>query len=177
MADGLWCEGSIPLVWRQASLDASARQRTLREAGLLLNAFNQMESMPEAALDEGGPGGSDKHRLGRMEAKLDLALNLLARVVEPESPVPARLVRLSPEHIAWEDEAPPAEGTPLLLELHPSHALPLALRLPAVALAPETGMGHALLADLPEGLRDALHQFVFRRHRQAIRDKNLARPT
>jgi len=70
--------------------------------------------------------------------------------------------------VEWEDADAPAEGTALVLELRPSEALPLTLKLSAVALVPMAGMARAQLAGLPEALNDALVQFVFRRHRQAI---------
>jgi hypothetical protein len=174
MPDGLWCECSIPLTWREDAADAPTQERRLHEATLVLHAFNQMEAVPDLGLGEAG-GAAEAKRIERVEAKLDLALYLLARVLEPAPPSKTRLVRLSPEQVAWQDEAPPAAGMPLLLELHPSPALPLALRLPAVALSKEEGLARAALSLTSEALSDALHQFIFRRHRQAIRDKSLSK--
>ena len=64
---------------------------------------------------------------------------------------------------------PPAEGTRLTLEIRPSEAVPLNLKLSAIALEPQAGNAHVSFEDLSEGLAEALYQFVFRRHRQAIR--------
>ena len=172
-SDGLWCECSMPLSWRVDALDPAARQRCLSEAGLLLNAFNQIEVMPESGLGE--PASAEAKRVERMEAKLDLALHLLARALEPGPLPPSRAVRLSPQGVSWDDAAPPAAGSRLLLELHPSPALPLALRLPVLALEHADGMARAVFSELPSPLEEALHQFVFRRHRQAIRDKSLGK--
>ena len=174
MPEGLWCECSIPLSWRQEAADADTEQRRLREATLLLHALNHMEAMPELGMAD--TGGAEAKRIERMEAKVDLALFLLARVLEPNPPTENRLVRISPEQVAWQDEDPPAAGMHLLLELHPSPTLPLALRLPALALEREADMARAAFSPVNEPLSDALHQFIFRRHRQAIRDKTLARP-
>jgi hypothetical protein len=82
-------------------------------------------------------------------------------------------VKLSPEEMRWRETLPPAEGTPLLLELRPSPTLPLSLRLPAMALAPEDGWARASFLGLAEPVSDALHQFIFRRHRQAIRARQV----
>jgi hypothetical protein len=163
MSEGLLCECRMPLAWREANPDVHGRQAMMREAALLLAAINQMESGHEIE------AGAENRRLDRLEAKLDLALHLLARALEPDAPGGSRLVRLGAEAVAWEDPTPPVEGAMLMLELRPSEALPLTLKLPAVALAPEAGMARAALADLSEPLNDALVQFVFRRHRQAIR--------
>lgn len=163
MSDGLRCECRMPLAWRPAAPDEDTRQAMMREAALLLAAINQVEGGHEIE------AGSENRRLDRLEAKLDLALHLLARALEPHDPAPARRVRLGAEALSWEDAQPPAEGTALVLEMRPSEALPLTLKLPAVAQAPEPGMARARLAGLSETLVDALVQFVFRRHRQAIR--------
>ncbi len=163
MSDGLWCECRMPLSWRPAAPDEGGGEAARREAALLLAAINQMEAGHET---EPGP---ESRRLDRLEAKLDLALNLLARALEPGAPPGSRAVRLGAEEVSWEDPQPPAEGVPLVLEMRPSEILPLTLKLPAVALAPGPGRGRAALAGLSDSLDDALVQFVFRRHRQAIR--------
>jgi hypothetical protein len=163
MSEGLLCECRMPLVWHEATPDEAERQSMMREAALLLTAINQMEGGHETE------AGADNRRLDRLEAKLDLALHLLARALEPNAPGVFRMVRLGAEAVEWEEPVPPDEGATLVLELRPSEALPLTLKLPAVALAPEVGMARAQLAGLSEALNDALVQFVFRRHRQAIR--------
>lgn len=163
MNEGLLCVCRMPLAWREAEPEEAERHATVREATLLLTAINQMEGGHELE------SGAENRRLDRLEAKLDLALHLLARALQPTAPVDSRLVRLGADEVAWEDTRPPADGVPLILELRPSEALPLTLKLPAVALAPMAGMARARLAGLSEALNDALVQFVFRRHRQAIR--------
>jgi len=164
MTDGLSCTSEMPLAWHPASLEENERQRMMREAALLLNALNQMESSRDL---EGS--GAENRRFERLEAKLDLALHLLARTLEPGATPLLRNVTLSPQSVEWNDEHAPGAGTPLILELRPSEHLPLTLRLPAMARDPLPGLARASLVNLPEALDEALHQFVFRRHRQAIR--------
>lgn len=166
MSDGLWCVCRIPLLWREVTVDDDALLGTMREASLLLTALNHMEGMHELEAT-----GAENRRLERIEAKLDLSLYLMARVLDPTPPAVPRDVRLSPESIEWEDRAPPFEGQHLVIELRPSDALPLSLHLPAVAQAPVDGHARARLSAISEPLNDALYQFVFRRHRQAIRKR------
>jgi len=164
MTDGLSCTSEMPLAWHPASLEENERQRMMREAALLLNALNQTESSHDLE-----SSGADNRRFERLEAKLDLVLHLLARTLEPGASPSIRNVTLSPLAVEWNDEHLPIAGTPLILELRPSEHLPLTLRLPAVAQNSLPGLARASLIKLPEALDDALHQFVFRRHRQAIR--------
>jgi len=160
----LFCELEAAVSWRPAPTDRGARDAILREALLLLSALNQMEASHDTE-----PAATDQRRLERIEAKLDLALDLLARTLRPDPPNPSQTLRLSPEVAAWADPAPPAEGARLVLEICLVSTLPLTLRLPAIALAAADGEARAQFDTLPEALREALHQFVFRRHRQAIR--------
>lgn len=168
MSEGLSCLCQMPLAWHAASLEPEERQRLMREATLLLSALNQIESTHE--LEAGGP---ENRRLDRIEAKLDLTLHLLARTLETSELLnthpAARSVQLTPAGAQWQDAAPPAEGTRLTLEIRPSEAVPLNLKLSAIALEPQAGNAHVSFEDLSEGLAEALYQFVFRRHRQAIR--------
>jgi len=154
----------MPLAWHPASLDENARRSLMREATHLLAALNQMENSHE--LEVGGP---ENRRLERLEAKLDLALHLLARTLEPGPAAEGRAVTLTPQGAEWMDATPPADSDELILEIRPSEQLPLTLKLPAVAYAPLSGKARVRFENLPEALDDALHQFVFRRHRQAIR--------
>ncbi len=140
---GLWCEFRVPLNWNTLDSATTPTGPIDHEAWLLLTAINQMESTHDYE-----PGNTEHRRLERMEAKLDLALYLLARTLEPAGPSTQVEVRLSPEEIQWQEARPPAEGTPLLLELRPSAALPLSLRLPAMALLPQSGFARASLIGL-----------------------------
>lgn len=168
MPDGLSCSYRMPLAWHAGQIDPQTRQNCIVEATLLLGALNQMESSHES--DTGSP---ENRRLDRIEAKLDLTLYLLARRLETAPPADLREVILSPVGMQWPDPAPPAEGSLLMVEFQPSETLPLSLRLPAIALAPLAGQAQvrfeSLSDSLSEALDEALYQFVFRRHRQAIR--------
>jgi hypothetical protein len=166
MSDGLACECLIPFAWRATDPDAPGGEVLLRgEAALLLVAINQLEAGHELE------SSAADSRLERIEAKLDLALHLLARVLNT-GPAPAvRHVRLTPEGAEWNESTPPPEGTRLILEFHLSEALPLSVKLTAIAIASSPDLARAQFTGLGGDLEDALYQFVFRRHRQAIRSK------
>ncbi len=164
MPEGLACTLRMPLAWQAVQLDPHSRQSRIVEAALLLNALNQMESSHEM-----DAGGAENRRLDRIEAKLDLALYLLARRLETDSALTLHDVHLTPTGAQWPDPSPPAAGRMLMVEFQPSETLPLSLRLPAIALEPGTNQACVSFEGLSEALDEALYQFVFRRHRQAIR--------
>ncbi len=164
----LQCECRVPFAWRAAGTeDAAARAGAVYQATLLINAINQMEAGHDSE-----PGEAGQKRLERLEAKLDLALHLLARSLQPTAPLSEHTVWLSPSEAAWQDDAPPIPGTEVELELRLSATLPLTLRLPAVAVAADGGRARARFVEPTEALSEALYQFVFRRHRQALRARN-----
>lgn len=167
MSDGLTCQCRMPLSWYADELDAETAAQSLREAALLLAALNQIESSHD--LEASTP---ENRRLDRIEAKLDLALHLLAGQLQKNCHSQRLPVDLSPTSASWPDTKPPSEGARVLVEFSPSSALPLNLKLPAIGLAPENGMARVRFEALGETLDDALYQFVFRRHRQAIRARS-----
>jgi hypothetical protein len=168
MSDGLFCECHMPLVWHAESLAPHVRQARMQEAALLLAALNQIEGTHELE-----SSGTENRRLDRIEAKLDLTLHLLARTLNTEPMPESRIVQLSPVGAQWQDPAPPDQGTILVLDLRPSEALPLSLKLSAIALEPLSGSARVRFEGLTETLDEALYQFVFRRHRQAIRARTV----
>ena len=158
---GLWCELTLPFAWKPSSHNES-QPALEREALLQLNAINQMEAAHDLE------SGSDR-RMERLEAKLDLTLYLLARTLQPGPGHTPRSVQLSPAGVRWHDATPPSPQSRLILEMQPSLTLPLSLRLPALALSQHDGLAAAQFTSMGEAVLEALHQFVFRRHRQAIR--------
>jgi hypothetical protein len=161
----LWCECNMPFVWHPAPLQSNAAALE-REALLQLVAINQMESSHDIE-----SSGTDHRRMERLEAKLDLTLYLLARTLEPGPMPESCLVRLSSSGIAWFDHTPPAQGSRVLLEMHPSVTLPLSLKLIGMIVPGEEGWVRAQFTGVGEAVFEALHQFIFRRHRQAIRSR------
>ncbi len=159
----LFCELRLPCVWQPRAGDALARLAMEREAALVLNAINHMEGQRELEAS-----GAENRRLERIEAKLDLVLYLLARS-QPGSVAPACALRLEPDRVEWDAAEPPLAGQAVVVELTPSDALPLIIRLPGEAFDPLPGRGRVRFSGFSAELEDALYQFIFRRHRQAIR--------
>jgi hypothetical protein len=162
MAD-LFCELRAPCAWSAETGDALARQGLMREAALILSAVNHMEGLRELEAS-----GAENRRLDRIEAKLDLVLYLLARGM-PGVTAPVGGLRLEPDRVEWDSTTPPSAGQAVVVEWVAADVPPLTVRLPGMALEPLPGRARVRLSGLSPELEDALYQFIFRRHRQAIR--------
>ncbi|NDV13904.1 PilZ domain-containing protein [Crenobacter caeni] len=119
------------------------------------------------------PAGSDggDAQLLRLEAKLDLALELALFGRHPETPA-CRACRLGLTEIVWlQDEAASIGDALLRLSPNPDSALTLFLPV-SVRATPQDGrtlVRTQLAHTFDEATRDAWEKWVFRRHREAIR--------
>jgi len=109
----------------------------------------------------------------RMEAKLDLNLLLLGRVLEQTLPaLPVRSVRWSIRGARLgrldDDGATPASGSEGILQIQLCHWLPEPLELPARVLAADAGYLWLRFPELTAALHDALERHLFRQHRRQI---------
>jgi len=109
----------------------------------------------------------------RMEAKLDLNLLLLGRMLERTTPaLPMRHVRWSLRGACLqylENEASrPVPDTEGILSIQPCDWLPESLELPARVLAADTGHLWLRFPAFPPALSDALERHLFRQHRRQI---------
>lgn len=112
----------------------------------------------------------------RLDAKLDLVLALLARLVRqsgrPLPPVPLRWSVRGLRLRLPERAEPPAAGTAGAVCLQPADWLPDELELPVVVAACDR-TGDAVqvwlrFPDLPEGLEEAMGRHLFRMHRRQV---------
>jgi hypothetical protein len=150
--------------------DAEDRASHIAAAERLLHSLAGLELPP----GEDGESGPTEIALQRLDAKLDLVLDLLSRVLARQQPphLP-RSLRWSRLGAQVETQSRLAPGDRRLLTLELRSGLGLPLRLPvtvlAIADAGDTGQ-HVWLgfpADTPS-LESALERFLFRQHRRQI---------
>lgn len=131
-------------------------------------------AVAEAAASEDSDHAAQDSALLRMEAKIDLALDLLGRMLAAEQPQsPPRAVRWSRLGAHLVAAQPREAGSRHLLSLQLPTGLNLPLRLPVDVLAcAESSDGHyeLWLGFTPDtcGLETALERFLFRQHRRQI---------
>ena len=159
-------EGSVAceLLTRVAILPGAPPPGALESAERLLLDIAATEER-RAEPDDGTGAGDPAYR--RLEAKLDLALQLLAQALPNVNALALRSVRLAAAGIAIDAPLPVPVG-PAHLAWQPSEALPLSLHLPVRAVdGPERSAVWAF-GPLPTGLQEALERHVFRMHRRAL---------
>lgn len=103
--------------------------------------------------------------LRRIEAKLDLALHLLAQSLLGPGTLPLQAVRISPRGLRLEATEVCADRA--LLHWQPSESLPVSLKLPVRLLGREEGRHCDWAFDgLGPALEEAIERQVFRLHRR-----------
>lgn len=162
-------EAHLPLRFSPGALAPELTQAAMQTNAILLSALERMETAPrEAELES-----PLVHELARVEAKVDLALTLLARFLSTHSPLPtARRVFLGLEQLSWEAPEPEAGGVGVV-ELWLSPAVPLPLTLPVDVWAWEAGLARARYQHLSEAVAEALTRTLFRHHRRSLKERGL----
>ncbi|MFN3594488.1 MAG: PilZ domain-containing protein [Thiobacillaceae bacterium] len=160
--DGLRVELRLPWACTQRDLSAQARATHWQQTLLLLRVLNLMQ--PQAPREAGAEALTT-----RLEAKLDLALHLLARLIGGGTPAPApAAITLSAEGCRLPAKGPLQTAEPCLVQLYPESSLPLPLELPAVVTASAGVMAALSWLDMPETVREAWEQWLFRQHRRVV---------
>lgn len=171
----------LPLAWHEQAPPSPATLALWRHANLaLLRGLATMESFvpPES---EAPADAATAKALERVEAKLDLALGLLARLLAERGELPPALpVTLGTSRVSWRVAglAELAPGSELLLQLYLSPRLPEPLRLWARVGQVQPGGAETLYeAELLE--RDVefdewLTRTLFRYHRRALQSRHAA---
>lgn len=168
--DPLQVRLSLPCAWQPRSLDAPDLDSLWHEARLLLLLAQHGEAPgnrdPERA-------GHSEHAQARLEAKLDLAMHLLARSLgleQPATPALELLLRHDgltlPPGLATVPDQP---GCCLLGQRPgPEQTLPLPLSLPARVTRLDAAGARMHWLAMPLDLEELWSQWLFRQHRRAI---------
>lgn len=167
--DALSCELELPFAF--AASDGRGRQA---QAAALLASLAQLEDLRK---DDGEEHGDLPLLAQRMDAKLDLILALLGRLVNSAGAMPVRRLRWSRHGLRVDTDAGPeaAAGAAVVLRLQPAEWLPDHLELPALVLERTGNAGGTRLwlafSDLRADLSEAIDRHLFRLHRRQIADQ------
>lgn len=160
--EGLQVELCLPWACERRDLTPPARVEQWVQNLLLLRVLNL--TPPHAPREAAAEAA-----VARLEAKLDLSLHLLARVLGGDSPVPApAAIILSSEGCRASVAETLQTGEHCLVRFRPDPALALPLDLPAVAVSQAGALTTLRWLDMPEPVREAWEQWLFRQHRRAV---------
>lgn len=170
--EGVSYFATLPLSWRTET-EPSAGDIAVWMYGdvALLRALSTIESMqPEL---EGDVKSGVGKVLERLEFKIDLTLNLVAKLLAQHAVLPpACPVFVSTEGMEWICEENVAEGENIVISAYISPKLPQPLVLPArikaVQQEPNGTRVYATFTHLSEEAQDWLSRTVFRYHRRAV---------
>lgn len=172
LGQGVLYETRMPLAWK------SLKERPNDQQLLPLNDHNETVLRTVLSLEEVGGEHSDEsagsaQELVRLEAKINLMLNLVGQLLASQSAIPPKAsVCLGAQSLEWSGAKVPGPGQWVLVEiyLHPSYPLPL--RLIGLAEAPSGNLNSPAAAitfsGLSDAVQDALEKLIFRHHRRAI---------
>lgn len=176
---GLSYEDLLPLEWRRCGTEgrdaAAARLNDANEDMLRMLAI-----IEERTLEKPDEPGAASAELLRLEAKVNLLLDMMGQVLSNHvvlpDPVP---VRLGAAGMEFAHTAPPRAGEHIVasLYLHPHYPRPLEVMGEVVA-ANDTGSGahwvHVGFEQISPAVQDWLERFIFRRHRRMIAQSRTA---
>lgn len=169
--DALATEDVRPAALVTAPVDAHLQRLHAMRGEALLRALSVLEDSRSDEPDDRNPTDPAVRRL---EAKVDLLVGLVSSLMLRDAVVDA------PRRLTWsargacvaveEHVALPDVGTPVVLRVQPSDALPESLHLPARVLAAEDANRNVWLRfdPLPPGLEALLERHLFRVHRRAV---------
>ncbi len=175
--EGVYYEDALPLAFHAAPAPEPARL-----AGL--NADNVQLLMADASLDESRVVSADSKSsdddssvaedLHRLEHKINVLIQLVARLVAKDEQLPApRAWRLYASGVEWRHDDVLSEGTTGCVHLFVSRLLPQALQLPGRVVSARVDDSGATwarfeFAGLSGSVIEGLERMIFRHHRRAV---------
>jgi hypothetical protein len=166
----LACQDHLPVLFRGLSRPppiaetAALTERNIRtlQVCAMLEEQGALEKSEEKSLHSAD--------MLRLEAKLNLVLDLLGQVLAAQTPRPAPVpIRFNALGATWMSQKPPRPGELGLLEIYLRDSLPQPLVLLANVTSVSTdGQVKATFAPPGEVTADLLEKLAFRRHRRQI---------
>lgn len=156
------------------------------EAELLrLSNENQQILLLDASLEERhpiDPKDDDvvvRHELERLESKLNVVMQMLARLLARENVLPGdRKFRLAADGIEWDNDEPLKVDTLGMVALHINRTLPYPLQLPGKVVGCHANGSKHRVAFVFDGVAphviELLEKMIFRHHRRAVADARSA---
>ncbi|HEY8519057.1 MAG TPA: PilZ domain-containing protein [Gammaproteobacteria bacterium] len=173
----VFCDDEMPVGWSvvRALPDDHELARMNARNEVVLRTLALVEEHDETRTED-----AERAEMHRVEAKINLVLELLAELVAAQQgALPARRVRFNSRGICWEADEQLAPDTLLAVVCYAATAWPVPLKLHVRVASSEPGDAGfrtcARIEGLSAGAANWLEKLVFRRHRRAIAQSRAAR--
>ncbi|MEK6662565.1 MAG: PilZ domain-containing protein [Pseudomonadota bacterium] len=162
---GITLHAHLPLAWAAVQTFPQPLLAEWMHGNLIcLHALAALESHEEKDTSATG-----EHAAGRLEAKVDLLLQLVGELMRKQQPAPPRVeVTLGAHEVVWDAASPIAAGSEGVLTLFLSPRLHWPLALPVHVTGTQGTKVHAKLIHLSEEVQEWLERTLFRYHRRAL---------
>lgn len=174
--DELAYQDVLPVQWQARARPRDPFELAGQEEAnlLLLQACVAMEEHP--ARDKNEDLGPLAGEIARIDFKLNLVLQLLARLVQREPMPPPCPIRFNALGASWTPSgSPPAVESYGVLRIQLRSSLPQTLDLPAEVAALEESTVKVRFPDLSESVAELIQRLAFLRHRRHIAGVRKAR--
>lgn len=174
-ASGIEFQALMAVEWQSVSqLTREVMDEWARSNVALLRALATIEGA--SVENDSEPAAPVNRAIERLEAKVDLALKLLNKVLEQQRQIPEKSpATLSASMLRWNTINPPTSQETVVLSVHLSDKLPQPLMLPATItgiVGAANGMEvTATFVEPDEELTEWLERTIFRYHRRAIQSR------
>lgn len=173
---GVFYAAELPLSWTALDyLQEPQAEQWQHDSVALLRALAVFEA-PVAETDRDVSSAAGKS-MERLEAKLDMALNLMMQLVRQQVELPApHSVILRAHSMEWVGETVPETNQSILVSLYLSPKLPQPLCIPATVVALDktntSTRVQAKFTHLNQEMEDWLERTLFRFHRRSIQQSH-----
>jgi len=134
-----------------------------------INTFNLLETHQDLSAQHMGKQDGSAHDLERVEAKLNLLIQLVNQLLQSNQPVPEpQTVHLSAQGMHWYSATALESGTLLRLHLYLAAEIAQPIRLCARVTDFTDKHVRVVFLDLDEKEEDMLAKWIFRIHRRGI---------
>lgn len=171
LGQGLLYEAPLPMRCTPAAdWDADRLAYAAEQNERVLQALRVLD---EYALSEAGEeGGAVAQELARLDAKLNLMLDLVNQLLTRHLDLPPpRAVALGSQGLSWHTDAPPAVGDAVVVELYLNVRYPVPLVLQARVASVGAGRPAPVEVSfeyLKDNVQEWLERIIFRHHRRQI---------
>lgn len=164
---GIEYQAHVHLSWQDGAANPQQIAEWMHDNVTALNALTALEGSGHEREFE--RTGNVDYTAARLEAKLDLLLQWVGKLLLKQNPMPpVTEVVLGSQRVRWKCPIPLKAGQQGVISLYLTSSLPVPLILPVKILDCSGGQAEAEILHISDDAQDALDRTLFRYHRRAL---------